>query len=836
MVSESASRSTKLWTAVGWLVTAALALAPWWKNHEYIRDFFDYGMMMVAAGRINAGQLLYVDIATPLQSTSYLLNAWAERWFGGDFIAMTWGNALFIPAAIALLAFTLHRRIDPAAAMLLVFCMVVGSASQHSLIWYNAIGAITLAVVAWTTALHPVLTRASAGRAGLVAVMLVVNGMNKINFQALALAVACAWALRAALTGAATWRQAGSTIALWLVAGVALPLGLELQITGATFAQWKANVIGLPFSAPAYGIERFLNVDFLLRPVHDFYGPVIQPIGLILVIWAAITVGLAWPRRSAGDRTLLLSAAVMALGGTFALIATNHEIVYIGLVSGIALIVALWMGFGLWERTRLRTGLLIAPATVLAIFMFLAAWQGQRVLFGHDTLDRTVYRTFTPEDGDAYAYLVGTYMPPAIHESLLNLEEVIPAETAKGLVPVFYSSGAEFLERLWPNTQLEDMPLLIASLTVSEEWARQLPRHFGFPPQFEMLIGMTAWLGSWPVELARTAQLNAMDRWEVGRFTVNRFSREGLYSALPPGNDALQGLANFGGNMDPHQVTVDRPLWPFEFMHGDDQRVFLGTQIGHGRFTFRQNSFRIAGQIVMQRTEESDDRTVEARFRVIDTAIPEDTPGWVIWEAIRTLEPGRSSLTEDYLVDSRGRSVRFDVTVPESSHHAVQAGFFLPEIRHSGFHQPDPPILRHPAPAEKLDGDVVAAALLPEDWQDKFTVVVRGGSLSPTGNLRLFPGDELWLHTDEPINEILGKVSLTASRSESGSPVVRIIWYRSGRLQFLQQRSFDKSDDTMNFNMWPADAQGWYGILLDHNHSPHGLDVFIDQVRTGSGS
>ena len=77
-----------LWGGIG----ALLALVPWWRNHGYVRSFFDYGVAMGGVGRINDGQRPYVDFISPIQAGWYWLNSWAEKMGDGTFQAMTLGG------------------------------------------------------------------------------------------------------------------------------------------------------------------------------------------------------------------------------------------------------------------------------------------------------------------------------------------------------------------------------------------------------------------------------------------------------------------------------------------------------------------------------------------------------------------------------------------------------------------------------------------------------------------------------------------------------------------------------------------------------------------------
>ena len=54
--------------ALTFCVVAAFALLPWLHNHGYLRDLYDYGIVIAADARIDAGQRPYRDFTTPIQA------------------------------------------------------------------------------------------------------------------------------------------------------------------------------------------------------------------------------------------------------------------------------------------------------------------------------------------------------------------------------------------------------------------------------------------------------------------------------------------------------------------------------------------------------------------------------------------------------------------------------------------------------------------------------------------------------------------------------------------------------------------------------------------------
>ena len=121
------------------LVAAIVALLPWWRNHTFLRDFYDYGLVIAGNARILAGERPYTDFSTPIQSGMFLLDLAAERLFGGTFVGMTWGVALAIAAAAAGFTVLLARRWPAWLSALVSAGVVTGSLSQHTILWHNAV-------------------------------------------------------------------------------------------------------------------------------------------------------------------------------------------------------------------------------------------------------------------------------------------------------------------------------------------------------------------------------------------------------------------------------------------------------------------------------------------------------------------------------------------------------------------------------------------------------------------------------------------------------------------------------------------------------------------------
>jgi hypothetical protein len=89
--------------------------------------------------------------------------------------------------------------------------------------------------------------------------------------------------------------------------------------------------------------------------------------------------------------------------------------------------------------------------------------------------------------------------------------------------------------------------------------------------------------------------------------------------------------------------------------------------------------------------------------------------------------------------------------------------------------------------------------------------------------LQLSPGGEVWLHKDGMTGELRGQVACPPG--DGRPPVVRVVWYKGGRLQIIHQE-WTKRGEPFNFRVWTAEPGGWIGVLVDS-----GKDLAPVQVR-----
>ena len=91
------------WPAMAFAALLLIALLPWWRNHGYLRDLYDYGLVIAANGHLNLGERPYVDFTAPIQAGFLGLWWMFERVGGSTYAGLTLGGAaLIVFAAVAL--------------------------------------------------------------------------------------------------------------------------------------------------------------------------------------------------------------------------------------------------------------------------------------------------------------------------------------------------------------------------------------------------------------------------------------------------------------------------------------------------------------------------------------------------------------------------------------------------------------------------------------------------------------------------------------------------------------------------------------------------------------
>jgi len=795
------------------LFVAVLAVLPWCRNRGYLRDFMDYGLVIAGNARIEAGERPYRDFTTPLQTGTFLLNGAAERVFGGTYLGMTWGGVLATILAGAGLTWVLARRWPSIPAALVALAVTVASFSQHTIIWYNAVGVGCLALVVWGGAVAPVLRREDRAWHLVVTAALFLGGINKLNYHLLALAILAAWALRTRWQGRASTGRTAVTLAWMVVAGLVAPVAFELAWTGAPLATWWHNVVALPLGARGNDLFRVASWQGLWHPVSPFYGPMALPCAGALCLALPAAALLAGWRRAAGERVLLGSAAIVAAVGGLALLTTDYDIDYLGVAAALVLTTGIWLGFGLPGRGWVFSAAMLAPAVLLAVTAGESAWRGQRSQFGHLDTPRALYRD-AGAAGAEFAYFSGLRIPPKWADTLIFVKESLPPAGRSGLRPVFYGQGLEFLERPFPAAKHRGLPLwgFFGSVYGPKEIA-QLVRLLGLDSTLLRFYFATTWTAMDP-RVAKTLSVQYhLQRiegmagcWVRHPDAMPMADVEHSLYALARTFDGINLLNTIGGNIDPICFTINRGdtvVLPPTAGAGP----IIGTTRGGLELLVRVRAHQLRGEAVLRRTGPGT-AAVEAKFSVRDAGT-----GEVRWSGSIQLPAGETERTAAFEVAQDSEALLFLAEVPADSPTAVCAGFRQLRLLNTMSDGQPPPRLRHAAPADETPAPAPFRQLFPGGNWKMVGLVSRGARVVPEG-LLLPPGGEFWFKAEPMLPDLRGELHRAPSNLPN-NPVLRLVWRKGARIDVLVQEPLREANGTLDFHGWNAEQDGWFGLLVD---------------------
>ena len=781
----------------------AATLLPWWRNHAWLRDLYDYGLFINANARLAEGQTPFVGFSTPIQTLTLLLNYAAECGFGGTYVGMTYGAAGLILAAVLALGTILMQRWPAWLAWLTAGALVLGSASQHTIIFYNPLGVLTLALVTWSFALAPLLRRETAGWHLVAAAGLFLGGLNKLNFHAIACAIALGWVLRAGLKEKGSGSRMAGTVFFLVMLGVVLPIATEMFWTGAGPHRWYRHVIELPLLARGGRISLLGNVSLYLTTLHDYYGRIrIPQIGLIGVLLPVPVLFLAWRREArwaaiVGPLIVALAALATALASV-ALLLTNNEIAYVTFAAAIVLVVGLWLGFELDPKGWIYATGLLVPIVILAVFGGESAWNGQRSQFGHSQTLRDSYANGATL-GSEFGYIAGLNLPPELVGTVRAVAsrrtELSPERRAR----LYYGPGLEWLERIWPVNHASDMALVSTAFDGPKE-KRVFQKEVIEGGFYKDVLVMEAW-----------------DHWlpEVEAELAHRYSKEKvgsggyLYQRLPEGvmtGQPLTFVPGIGGNVDGTRLTSTMPRVSLA-----DGTMFLGLKEGAGSVRVLAASHRASGTATLKRSGTLTTRPLAAHFAVFAV---NGTVRYPRWQADLSLPEGQAELlVPTGTIDASGLPLDFEVAIPMELSGQLVAGWNGPTLLDTVDSDSRPPILQpgsYPLHAAPVD---FQRAMLPEALSGRLLLL--RNSWTKSDACFLPAGGEAWVK----LEGLYSKITLTAALAD-GSPLpegdsaLRVVFYKGGRLAFFHP-VLAAGKARAKFSVWSPERDGWLGILVD---------------------
>ncbi len=790
-------RRYRFWWGCVAVLTAAL---PWWRNHGIIRDFMDYGLVMAGAGRIGDGEAPYVDFVTPIQAGFLYLNRGIEILGGGTFIGMTYGGLLLISGGWYGLRHLLNPRLGAMGSAVVAWIIIVCSASQHTIIWHNTLGVFCIALVTWSAAMAPHLAKRNWLLHAIMIGGLWLGGMNKVSFQLIAICGAIGFVTRAALLRHINVRSLAQHISLILFAGVILPISTELLVTGASSQQWSYNVLQLAGGSRAEYVTELLDWNFYLRPLHDYYGPLVIPqFGLISLFLFGGIGALGWKNRTWVDRAMVIVAAMGCALCVLLLLATNQEIAYVSASAAVCLATALFIGFGLKLPPAGNTATLVLLTIIFALPAWRSAWLGERVHFGHSASARNEYREFPTEDS-TFSYLAGVRIPPESVDSYTVLSDLISPPNAQGEHRVFYGTGVEWLERVWPTEKNSGLPLWMHDGTsYGPAESQLLQRLVNLPSRFDQLVSSVPW-DHWPGRAHVP-----IDEFANSRFCGSVLKLYEIPQTMTEDRLQLKLINAFKTNFEPRLLEFDQQTLLYEEETG---RPFFGTTDKAITIGLNWKGSRARAEPILMRGSAADHAEIRATFTI---EYEVDGTWHHIWSESLELRPGEDAKTLETVFDCRQRELRYRVEFDSSE--LGLAGWFPPTLLDSQpSTDPPPPLTANASPVNTVTTGV-ADALIHTDWSPD-DIYLRGGRITPEG-LRLTPGDQVWLKPINRSTRLDGTLQVEDTKSKGIMPLVRIFWFKAGRVQMAWQGTLDEHQSRQHFHAWSAGPGGWFGFIVD---------------------
>ncbi len=174
------------------------------------------------------------------------------------------------------------------------------------------------------------------------------------------------------------------------------------------------------------------------------------------------------------------------------------------------------------------------------------------------------------------------------------------------------------------------------------------------------------------------------------------------------------------------------------------------------------------------------------------------------------------------MVDAMRQNLQLRVSVPEEQAGLVSAGYRNFQVPHAIDAPGGPPLLREGGAADhEASNESISRLMGTQTWRPR-RVVLRGVHESSVNVMP--PNSEIWVRTEGLVGEMKGK--LTLANRGTGSPMVRVVWYKGGRLQMMQQGPVPKNEP-FYFHVWCAEPGGWIALLVD----PGGPDTDAVQLE-----
>jgi hypothetical protein len=358
----------------------------------------------------------------------------------------------------------------------------------------------------------------------------------------------------------------------------------------------------------------------------------------------------------------------------------------------------------------------------------------------------------------------------------------------------------EFLDRFFPSRRDRGQPLWGHwGTSYGPVQLVRLAAQFKDPNRYEAVL-VTGAFDSWPAEIQECLETDYVKGLIGPR--IRRWLHRG--GDAIDFDDSFATVQELGGNVSGQFLAID--YYPLQTRRIGGRPMVLGTIRQDGSVLIRTPAQRIRGVAVLQRLPGTGDGALSANFKaIIHGSIPEDQR----WNARLELPAGQHSVSVPFEADAGGREVQLWVSQTTAKPAAAFAGYRELEILHAVDSEESPRVRRPTQGETPMTPEGTANLFGDIPWRPSL-ITARGGRAGPEG-VELAAGGELWLHKAGMTGEIRGRLTNISSDQQV---MVRVVWYKGGRIQSLQQ-TWLQPGQSGDFRAWTAEPGGWIGLLVE---------------------
>jgi len=580
------------------------------------------------------------------------------------------------------------------------------------------------------------------------------------------------------------------------------PFAFELWWTGATPAQWWADVVALPRSRhDMFG--QLLDPAIYLRPVHDFHHHQLTGAmggaGLLVLLLAGCWLGRAAlvARRPVVDLVLRLLLIVSGLIMATLLMITNVETV---LLTSLAYPVIALAAFVLYRRAGERANRWFGVTLIFASLFWTvtggyAAWHGSRVLYAKDPPLRDRYVRLDT-NLRALQYFQGVRLLPADIEAMTRLaKKMAMMEDEHGRLPgVLFGTALEWLERAYPEAIVPRAPIWYdAGTSLHNDDTAYFRDLLADGRRLVTHRGWQAWPDRVTEILSRDyfeEQIGSRDLIYHPKIAIAAplvAARDGPVSAgefrVLNGSNVLLAATRYSGDMR---------------MHPSGRGDIFGSP-GDSSWHWPKGAHDATGVAVVTLAPEAI-RGGRVTFRIFagDFDFRE-----MLWEMPVQVSPERREVSVSFVLQPGGRELWFQTQADQAETGLLTSGWRELRITHAGALD-QTPALPFDGRLEQLGG---AAA------EGYVTYGRRSNDLGLDGT-GIVPSEH-WRRYDTPVTHVEIATEFVANAADAGDPVVvTLAWYRAGRFEIMTEQMIDlRQINRVTLMATPPEAIGWVGLL-----------------------